>query len=159
MKRLLLAAILLLAATVQADSWRFALIGDTPYSADERRELPRLLGAIAAEHPAFIVHAGDFKSGNARCSDALFRDRHALFDAAAVPFIYVPGDNEWTDCSRVLAGGFDPLERLNRLREIFFADRFSLVEVPADRANDIIQALRGTKLRGRKVVVRFDRDA
>ena len=130
MKRQLLAAFLLLAATAQADSWRFALIGDTPYSAYERRELPRLLDTIAAEHPAFIVHAGDFKSGNTRCSDALFRDRHALFDAAAVPFIYVPGDNEWTDCSRVLAGGFDPLERLAKLRTIFFADRLSLGQAP-----------------------------
>jgi ATP-dependent RNA helicase DeaD len=42
---------------------------------------------------------------------------------------------------------------------IEIADRFSLVEVPADRADGIIRALRGTTIRGRKVTVRFDRDS
>jgi ATP-dependent RNA helicase DeaD len=42
---------------------------------------------------------------------------------------------------------------------IEITDRFALVEVPADRAEGVIQALRGTKLRGRKVIVRLDRDA
>ncbi len=41
---------------------------------------------------------------------------------------------------------------------IEITDRFALVEVPADRADGVIQALRGTKLRGRKVIVRLDRD-
>ncbi len=41
---------------------------------------------------------------------------------------------------------------------IEIADRFSLVEVPAEHAEDVIRALRGTTLRGRRVVVRRDRD-
>jgi len=126
---------ILLAGTARAETWRFALIGDTPYSDDERRELPSMLGEIAAQQPAFIVHAGDFKSGKAQCSDALYLDRHALFNASAVPFIYVPGDNEWTDCNRVSAGGFDQLERLHKLREIFFANARSLgqARLPVER--------------------------
>ncbi len=40
---------------------------------------------------------------------------------------------------------------------IEIADRFSLVEVAAEHADHIIQALRGTKLRGRRVIVRRDR--
>jgi ATP-dependent RNA helicase DeaD len=39
---------------------------------------------------------------------------------------------------------------------IRITDRFSLVEVPADQAEHVIRALRGTTLRGRKVVVRRD---
>ena len=35
-------------------------------------------------------------------------------------------------------------------------DNFSLVEVPADRAEDVIQALRKTKLRGLKPTIRLD---
>ena len=31
------------------------------------------------------------------------------------------GDNEWTDCHRIKAGEFQPLERLAKLREIFFS--------------------------------------
>jgi len=85
-----------------------------------------MLDDIAAEHPQFIVHAGDFKSSSKPCSDALFRDRRTLFDASQVPLIYVPGDNEWTDCRRLAAGGFDPLERLQKLRELFFATPRSL---------------------------------
>jgi len=43
---------------------------------------------------------------------------------------------------------------------IEIADRFSLVEVPADRAKEVIQGLKATKLKGRKANVRrekFDR--
>ena len=28
------------------------------------------------------------------------------------PFVYTPGDNEWTDCHRAKFGGFVPTERL-----------------------------------------------
>ena len=68
--------------------------------------------------PAFTIHVGDIKSGG----DALqrrersrrSRDYFATFEH---PLIYTPGDNEWTDCHRKKAGGFDPLERLAKLRE------------------------------------------
>lgn len=117
---------LLVAFAVQAETWRFTVIGDTPYSDYERRELPIMLEKIAEQHPAFIIHAGDIKASNAKCSDQLFFDRFALFNASAIPFIYVPGDNEWTDCKRLAAGHFSERERLDRLREIFFSEPFSL---------------------------------
>lgn len=45
------------------------------------------------------------------------------------------------------------------LGAIEIADRFSLVEVPEDLADDIIKALRATTIRGSKVPIRRDRDA
>ena len=42
---------------------------------------------------------------------------------------------------------------------IQISDRFSLVEVPADRAEEVIRALRGTTIRGKRVNVRRDRDS
>ncbi|MBK7677240.1 MAG: metallophosphoesterase [Candidatus Accumulibacter sp.] len=117
---------LLLAWAAEAETWRFAVIGDTPYSDYERRELPRMLNDIAAEHPSLIVHAGDFKSSQQVCRDEVFRDRQALFADSTVPLVYVPGDNEWTDCRHPAAGHFDPLERLQKLRELFFAEPRSL---------------------------------
>lgn len=128
--RLLALALLLLPAAARSETWRFAVIGDTPYNDYERQQLPLMLQAIDETHPAFIVHAGDFKSGRSRCSDALFLDRHTLFNVTRAPFIYVPGDNEWTDCGRLTAGEYDPLERLHKLREIFFADPRSLGQQP-----------------------------
>jgi ATP-dependent RNA helicase DeaD len=42
---------------------------------------------------------------------------------------------------------------------IEIADRFSLVEVPDDAAEGIIEALRGTTIRGKRVMARRDREA
>lgn len=117
---------LLLAGAVHADTYRFALLGDTPYSAYEKRELPKMLAAMQTAGAAFAVHIGDLKGGSESCSDALLQERHDLLDAAPLPLIYTPGDNEWQDCSRVLAGHFDPDERLNHLRQLFFAQPRSL---------------------------------
>lgn len=97
----------------------FALIGDTPYNALEERALVRVLDDIAEHAPAFAIHVGDLKSGWEPCSDELFERRRALLAASRVPLAFVPGDNEWLDCRRAIAGGHDPLERLARLRELF----------------------------------------
>ncbi|NJD24818.1 MAG: hypothetical protein FIB06_05375 [Betaproteobacteria bacterium] len=128
-RRLALAALAawsLVASLATAESVRFGLIGDTPYSTRERAELPAMLDAMADSPVDFIVHVGDIKSGRERCDDALFADRHALFDSARVPFVFVPGDNEWTDCDRVSNGGYAPLERLTVLRRLFWRDPFAL---------------------------------
>ena len=104
----------------------FGLIGDTPYSAWERATLPALMAEMAQAQPAFVVHVGDFKSGSERCDDALFQDRLALFQSAPMPLVYVPGDNDWTDCHRRSNGAYDPLERMDRLRALFFEGEQSL---------------------------------
>lgn len=126
LKILSTAALLLAAPLLQAEVWRFALIGDVPYSARERAELPKMLDAIAATHVDFVAHVGDIKHGAERCDDALFEDRHRLFDGTPMPFVLVPGDNEWTDCDRLSNGAYDPLERLARLRTLFWPDDHSL---------------------------------
>ncbi|HEX7559268.1 MAG TPA: hypothetical protein VF386_08710 [Usitatibacter sp.] len=120
------------------DAFTFAVMGDTPYS--EREEAPFL---ATIEHMnglplAFVVHVGDIKAGsNSRCSDELFEKRKAQFNLSKHPFIYTPGDNEWTDCRRASNGGADPLERLAKLREVFFSDGRSL---GASRIDTALQA-------------------
>lgn len=126
MKFWLAAALLLLNAAAQAEIYRFALIGDVPYSAYERRELPKMLDAIADSQVAMVAHIGDIKSGRERCNDSLFEDRYRLFDASRIPFVFVPGDNEWSDCDRRSNGAYDPLERLDKLRRLFWPDTLSL---------------------------------
>ena len=101
----------------------FAVIGDTPYYFGEEWMFADMLKDIDREDLAFVVHIGDFKSGSSPCSDELFAKRLQQFQSVRHPFIFVPGDNEWTDCHR---SGADPLERLVKLRELFYADDDSL---------------------------------
>ncbi len=126
----LLAALLLASCAVRAPSperFAFAVMGDTPYNEREEARFPRMMERIDAEPVAFVVHVGDFKAGgNSPCTDALFEKRKAQFDASRHPFIYTPGDNEWTDCRRPSNGAADPIERLARLRQVFFPDAWSL---------------------------------
>lgn len=122
MRRAWLAALLALAAiTARAEPFTFAAFGDTPYSDAERRALPAMLAQMDAQSLAFVLHVGDIKSGDTPCDDAVYADRLALFETSRHPLLYTPGDNEWADCHRRAAGGFDPLERLRRLRAVFFA--------------------------------------
>lgn len=127
MTRTWLAALLFgLATLAAAEPWHLALIGDTPYSDTERQRFPEMLAAIDAAGVDVVAHIGDIKSGKAGCYDALLEDRKALFEASRAPFVLVPGDNEWTDCDRLMAGGYDPLERLAKLRSLFWASDRSL---------------------------------
>jgi hypothetical protein len=110
----------LMTAPASAQPVPFGLFGDTPYSAWERDNLPALITAMDQEELAFVVHDGDIKNGASECSDAVFNDILRLFQASKTPLIYVPGDNEWTDCHRNNNGSYDPMERLNKLRSLFF---------------------------------------
>jgi len=104
-----------------ADSadFTFAAFGDTPYTRDEEARFPDLIAEMNREKLAFVVHIGDFKNAIDACTDALFAQRRQWFDLSHHPFVFIPGDNEWTDCRRYRAGGYDPLERLRKLRELF----------------------------------------
>jgi hypothetical protein len=128
-----LAALLLLAAALAGcaarpthpDAFSFGVYGDTPYSDAEEKAYLQMLARIDREPLAFVVHVGDFKGGGP-CTEALYQHRKAQFDQSAHPLVYTPGDNEWTDCRRPAAGSMDALERLARLRQVFFADRWAL---------------------------------
>jgi hypothetical protein len=89
-----------------------------------------MLDAIADANVAFIAHIGDIKHGQARCADEVFTDRQQLFNASRAPFVFIPGDNEWSDCNRVSNGAYDPLERLALLRSLFWQRPESLGRKP-----------------------------
>jgi hypothetical protein len=110
-----------LMAGALAQPVHFGLFGDTPYSAWDRQQLPMLIDEMDREGLGFVVHDGDIKNGSSECTDARFQDVLGVFQASKTPLIYVPGDNEWTDCHRSNNGAYDPLERLAKLRELFFA--------------------------------------
>jgi len=113
------------------DAYSFAVMGDTPYTPAEEGPYHLLLQQLDTANVAFVIHVGDIISGSGACTDALYAKRKAEFDAVAHPFIYTPGDNEWTDCHRA---GWDSIERLAALRKVFFADRKSLGRNPIELA-------------------------
>ncbi len=111
------------AVAARDSGFRFLATGDLPYEADQDVKYRRLLKQSASEDFAFLMHVGDFKAQSAPCSDDEFEKIRDLFQAYPKPVVYTPGDNEWTDCHGV---GADPVERLGKLRELFFKDRATL---------------------------------
>lgn len=125
----LFAATLALAAAQGAEAqqrFSLGLWGDMPYARnDDAPAIPALIADMNASDIAFSIHDGDIKDGSTECTDAVFVDAAAMFNSLTAPVIYVPGDNEWTDCHRSNNGGYDPLARLDHLRKTMFADAAS----------------------------------
>jgi hypothetical protein len=106
------------AATV----FSFGLWGDLPYARNnDEPKMQRLIDDMNAADIAFSIYDGDVKDGSSKCTDDVLTRSIAMFNALRKPAIYVPGDNEWTDCHRLNNGGYDNLERLAQLRRIMFA--------------------------------------
>jgi predicted phosphodiesterase len=121
LERFVLAVALLSGACASTQQYSIAVIGDLPYVHDEAERqtyLPRydrLLANLNASDVKLVVHLGDFTTGPF-CGDSVVNQRYGEFERSTHPFLYIFGDNDWTDCAR---GGFDPLERLDNLRRVF----------------------------------------
>ena len=107
-------------------AYDFAAIGDQQYGPAGEAKWPALAQHINRSGVAFVLHAGDVKSGDTLCSNEMFANRVASFNALEMPMIITPGDNEWTDCHRENNGSYDSLERLDHLRRMFYPDNQSL---------------------------------
>lgn len=103
------------------DRFEFAVIGDYPYTPEDVPKFDRLVDAVNAEAPALVLHVGDIS--NVACTDAALNTSLAALGRFAMPVVYTPGDNEWTDCE---GAGADPLQRLARVRKLFFPSDQSL---------------------------------
>lgn len=110
----------------------FALMGDTPYNETEVQALDALIDDMNAQDLAFVVHVGDITSGRGPCTDAWFAARRRQYQRLRHPLILLPGDNDWVDCHR---SGFDPIERLNKMRRLFHAGDSSIGQrtMPVER--------------------------
>lgn len=100
----------------------YAVIGDVPYGATALAQFPGLIDAINQDPDVRLaVHVGDIKSGSTECSDDWYEDIATDFSTFDDPLVYSIGDNEWTDCHRANNGGYNPLDRLAKVREVFFS--------------------------------------
>jgi len=105
----------------------FALIGDVPYNDEQTTKgFPNMIEELNQARLAFVVHDGDIKAGASPCTDDCFERIRAQFQTVRHPFVYLFGDNEWRDCGKVKTNAFDPLERLQKLRDLFTQGNQSL---------------------------------
>jgi hypothetical protein len=115
----------------ESESYTIGLFGDMPYNALGRSQYPALLADINAADVEFSVYDGDLKAGaDGPCDDNLYYTAIQNFNKLDHPLIWVPGDNDWTDCWGRYGPSTlpysDPIERLNFERMLFAASHQSL---------------------------------
>jgi hypothetical protein len=113
------------------DRFTVGLFGDMPYGALGRSQYPNLLADINRSHVAFSIYDGDLQAGgDGPCNDSLYTTALANFDKLERPLVWVPGDNDWTDCwgryGAVQQPYHDPIERLDFERHLFDSTDHSL---------------------------------
>ena len=121
------------------DKFEFIVLGDTAYrGAKDYPAYQSLIEKINSRQPSFTVHIGDIW-GVGPCTDENYERIKQFFDSYDQPVILTPGDNEWTDCHPVIMGGFDPVERLQKLRSSYFSTAYSMgkTKLPVIRQADV----------------------
>lgn len=122
--------------TGSANKITLAVYGDWPYGPNILAAAPLLINSIKSDPKVrLVLHVGDIHSGSQPCTGAGLNPLpntsiptwnqmiFDLFQQFKDPFVYTPGDNEWTDCHKTKEGtsGY-PLNELEAVRGLFFAD-------------------------------------
>jgi hypothetical protein len=105
------------------ETQHFVVIGHSFNDGGEAR-LKAAIEAADDKSTAFVVVTG-IKGNNEPCSDKLYQQRRALIDDAKRPMMVLPAGSDWTEC-RNSAGRTNAIERLNRVRELFYGEPNSL---------------------------------
>jgi hypothetical protein len=103
----------------RANAYEIGLFGDMPYGDVGRSQFPNVIADMNAHDLAFNAFDGDIKNGKERCDQWQYDQAATNFASFEAPTIYIPGDNEWTDCDRASNGSYDPNERLALVRRMF----------------------------------------
>jgi len=118
----------------EPERYAIALWGDMPYNALGKQQYPNLLADVNDSDIAFSIFDGDLKAGgDGPCTDEnVYAPAQKAFASLRQPMIWLPGDNDWTDCwgrygaGTSLPGADDPIERLNHERALFASTPYSL---------------------------------
>src|SRR6266478_4374720 len=120
--------------TGSAETRTLAVFGDWPYGPDLFAAAPLLIDSINSDPKVrLVLHVGDIHSGSQPCTGAGLSPIPAgsvpgynqtifnTFEQFKDPFVYTPGDNEWTDCHKTkeFSSGA-PLRELAAVRSLFF---------------------------------------
>jgi len=113
-------------AAVKAEPERhqFGIIGHSFHAADGEARLKQAIADESETALAFVVVTG-IKSVEEPCSDRLYARRRDILEDARRPLIMLPSNTDWSECKNS-AGRSVAIERLNRLRELFYGEPVSL---------------------------------
>lgn len=131
-----LAACVALAAPPK-DMHSFGVIGHSFANGGDEEQLKQSIIASSESALAFVVLTG-IKGEKEPCSDKMYLGRRKLIENARRPMIVMPSASDWSGC-RNSAGRTAAIERLNRLRELYYPESESLgrrkIEVTRQSAN------------------------
>jgi hypothetical protein len=113
-------------AAVKAEPERhqFGIIGHSFHESDGEARLKQAIADESEAALAFVVVTG-IKSVAEPCSDRLYARRREILEDAKRPLIMLPSSSDWAECKNS-AGRSVAIERLNRLRELFYGEPVSL---------------------------------
>lgn len=108
----------------RGEGFRFGVIGHTFQGEPDESRLRQALRETNRANLAFVVVNG-IKGVLEPCGDKLYERRKELLDDSARPLVVSLAASDWSGCRNSL-GRSAAIERLNRLRELFFGDALSL---------------------------------
>jgi hypothetical protein len=109
--------------SAQASEFNFGVIGQIITAPNDGAPLAQAIAESDADDLAFVVVNG-FKRIDEPCSDQLYELRRDLLSGAKNGLILSLTGNDWSECKNA-RGHPSGVERLSRVRELFFTDEFS----------------------------------
>ncbi|MFM0053425.1 hypothetical protein [Caballeronia grimmiae] len=113
------------------DPLTFAVIADALARPADEAPVRQMLDAIGRDRDiAFIVYDGNVKGSTEACRDSIYQSRRDVLDGSRTPLVLLLGQHDWADCGLAHTAAYDPVERLDFVRQLFFADANSLGQQP-----------------------------
>lgn len=114
-----------------AGRFEFGVVGDIPYTRAQEAEYVRVMEDMNARSLEFVAHIGDAmfdprpyernpSLARMPCTDENYAYVLGTFQSCRHPLVLTPGDNDWSDAVQFKKVKMDPLERLAKLRSMFF---------------------------------------
>jgi hypothetical protein len=110
-------------AVARSEKFSFAVIAHAFTKTSDELALRSAIAETDADNLAFVV-ANGIKSSTEPCTEQVYNRRKALFDEAENGLIVSLAASDWVDCRRN-DGRSAAMERLNRIRDLFFTGEFS----------------------------------
>lgn len=122
----LVAALLLgvsVAAWAQPNSFDFGVIAHAFQRDTDKNPLQQAINASNTENLAFVVVNG-ITSGTENCSDKAYSQSQKIFDRSENALVVSLAADDWVNC-KTKNGKSIAIQRLSRVRELFFSDDVS----------------------------------